>query len=712
MNYRWNIAFSYTLAEESYDLELFQVSTLFAEGVRVVSEKRDLPGGVGITMSAEPAPGGEGLFPVADRVQLSLQPQGRSPDGVLLNGYQSWTETRERDPQELPKRLRSFFRPWIRKYLLERYGDAWFTGSSFGKREYHGFSWAALRFGDTILLLAGLSEEKGFSRIRWQPSGSRNGSGNSSGNSSGKGGGTLVFEPELSKKPISGVQNLLNLLILEGPEEDLFSCWGEESLFTLPQGGRKASPVAGWTSWYDYYEKVSEKDVLRVLGSWKRLELPGTYIQIDDGWQQKVGDWLNVKDTFPRGMAALAEDIRNAGMEPGLWLAPFVAEEASDLFREHREWFLKGRNGEPLAAGYNPFNWSGNFYALNYRHPELRAYLKRVFQQLVEEWGFRLLKLDFLYAAALEAPEGVTRGRAMREAMEFIREISGDAEILACGVPLLSAAGLVDYCRIGGDVGLTWEDSRLKAIAYPERVSTINSIRNCINRRSLDGVFFGNDPDVYILRDWNCKLKEEEKFTLFLCNNIFGSLLFTSDDPGMYRSEELALFRSAFPLRRKESIKVDRLGERYHAEFTIGRLRYNAFINLEDRHHRFELPPGLHYGSHIDNGPETSTESESGFRRGGDLELRGHSSACFLFVEDEGITIAGSTGQLFPGSEVEVFHLHGSRVDLRLSSEAVLDGNLYLRLPMHLDSCTVNGSPYSGEDKVDFKLVVIPKDRF
>lgn len=684
MEYNWNIAFTYTLANEPFELGSLGAGTVFAEGVRVVTEKQERSTGEEIQLSAEPAPGAEGLFPVARKVQLTVSVRGSDLEGVMLNGYQSWTETRERDPGDLPRRLRSLFRPWINKYLLRRYGDAWFTGDHFPRGEYHGFSWALLRFGSHSLLLGGLSENGGFSRIRWKPE------------ASGRG-GKLIFEPELSEAPISGVRQLLHVALLQGREEELFHQWAALAGISLPEAVRGASPVSGWTSWYDYYEKVTEKDVLKVLDSWGRLNLPGTCMQIDDGWQHRVGDWLKVKDTFPRGMGPLAEDIRRAGREPGLWLAPFVAEEASELFQDHRDWFLLGKNGEPLAAGYNPFNWSGRFYALDYRHPDVRNYLRRVFKTVVGEWGFRLLKLDFLYAAVLDVPHGYTRGGAMREAMEFIREISADARILGCGVPLLSAAGLVDYCRIGGDVGLSWEDRRLEALAYPERVSTLNSLRNCISRRGLDGVLFGNDPDVFILRDWNCSLKEPEKYTLFLCNNIFGSLLFTSDDPGMYTAETLALFRSAFPMRRKEHLSVDRIGERYQVRFSIGRLQYTALINLEERHHRFELPPGLHYGA------------ATGFRRGGEVELKGRSSACFLAVGDEGISIAGSTGQLFPGSEIERFQVQDDEVSMEISPEAVCEGEIYLRLPMHLKGCTINGTPFTGEDKVDFNLVVIPK---
>jgi alpha-galactosidase len=675
----WNITFSYHLGNERYDLEPLTTGTRFAEGVRLVVEERQLPLGKRLLFFAEPAPGGDGLFAVPGKVCFELKAEGLS--GVFLNGYQSWTESRERDSGDVPVRFRSIFSPWIRHYLLERYGDAFFSGSSFRDGGYHGYSFAYLKQDGITTLCAGLSEDEAFSRIEWIPGGG--------------GGGTLRFLPELPGGSIGGVRKLMDLLLLEGGEEEVFDLWSREAGGFGPVV--PPPPASGWTSWYDYYEKVTEEDVLQVLSSYRRIGIPADVIQIDDGWQQSVGDWLDVKPVFPRGMAALAEDISNAGYLPGLWIAPFIAESSSRLAAEHPDWFLKGEDGSPLAAGYNPFNWSGYSWALDIYNHHVRNYLRTVFSTVVGRWGYGLLKLDFLYAAALAPPAGKTRGRVMRDAMEFLREIAGGAQILGCGVPLLSAAGLVEYCRIGSDVALKWEDARLRAAGYPERVSTINSLRSTIGRRMTDGRLFRNDPDVSMLRDWNCRMSEGEKETLFLCNNIFGSLLFTSDDPGRYSESELGLFLSAYPVRNKEHMEVDREGERFTVRFRIGMLRYMAFINLERGHHHFHLPEGLYYAY------------RDGFRNGGDLELGGRHSVCFLCVDEAGFSIAGSTGQLFPGSEVEAFSVAGDEVHLALDPKALCGGLLFIRIPLTARECRVNGLVVDIEEKAGFRLAVLEK---
>ena len=99
----------------------------------------------------------------------------------------------------------------------------------------------------------------------------------------------------------------------------------------------------------------------------------------------------------------------------------------------------------------------------------------------------------------------------MIRAMDFLRELCGDKLILGCGVPLAAAFGRVDYCRIGCDVGLSWNDNWLMQRIHRERVSTKQSISNTVFRRQLNGRAWLNDPDVFFLREENLRLSGEQK---------------------------------------------------------------------------------------------------------------------------------------------------------------------------------------------------------
>jgi alpha-galactosidase len=103
---------------------------------------------------------------------------------------------------------------------------------------------------------------------------------------------------------------------------------------------------------------VTEDDVLRNLDalSAARDELPVDVVQIDDGYQRQIGDWLETNEKFPRGLAPLAADIRAAGFTAGLWTAPFCVVGESALFAEHPEWLLQDADG-PFRGLLHP-TWS------------------------------------------------------------------------------------------------------------------------------------------------------------------------------------------------------------------------------------------------------------------------------------------------------------------------------------------------------------------
>ncbi len=210
-------------------------------------------------------------------------------------------------------------------------------------------------------------------------------------------------------------------------------------------------------------------------------------------------------------------------------------------------------------------NWGG-FYALDFYNDEVRKYLKEIFITALDEWGFDLVKFDFLYAVCLAPPPSKTRGEVMYDAMIFLRDNIGEKEILGCGVPLGSSFGLVDYCRIGCDVGLSWKGSFVDRNINREGVSTFNSIRNTIGRRHLDGRAFLNDPDVFLMREENVSLTSVEKETLFRVNVLFGSLVFTSDDLSLYSNEKHELLSSVNTSR--DIISIEQEGLFYKIVYT------------------------------------------------------------------------------------------------------------------------------------------------
>jgi alpha-galactosidase len=309
---------------------------------------------------------------------------------------------------------------------------------------------------------------------------------------------------------------------------------------------RAAHPfVTGWCSWYHCFADVDEDAVLRNLEALvaARDELPVDVVQIDDGYQRAVGDWLRTNEKFPRGMAPLAEEIRAAGFTPGIWTAPFCAVPESDLFSAHRDWML-GDRGEPFRGLVHP-QWSadGTVYVLDTARDDVLSHLENLFRDLVA-MGFYYLKLDFLYTAAMRAESRdrrQSRAQRLRRGLDAVRSGAGyDAFLLGCGCPLGAAVGVVDGMRIGPDVAPTWLPDPAYAIPGIEETlpSTRNAVRNVLSRTWMHRRLWLNDPDCLMARSRDTDLSVAETRTLATAIAASGGMVVFSDDlPTLSRSD-------------------------------------------------------------------------------------------------------------------------------------------------------------------------------
>jgi len=430
-------------------------------------------------------------------------------DMLYLNGYQSWTDSREHGVKDRMHSLDRIPKKLVEKFSLDRYGDNRFV--SYGRKhgQMHGFSYGYVRRGENYKLFGSLAEESGFTVLRFDTNEN-----------------TITLEKDCVGHHFTGDYTVFDLVILNGTEDAVF----DEYFRKLGIAPAKGKRLSGYTSWYNLYEGISEESIAEDLKGFAGNDKLPDVFQIDDGYENAVGDWLVQNERFPHGMKAAADKIRQAGMMPGIWLAPFAAEKKSILVHEHPDWLLRDENGKPQMGGCH---WSG-FYGLDIYNPEVRAYLKTVFDTVINDWGYRLLKLDFLYTACLIPRRDKTRARVMYDGMRLLRELAGDALILGCGVPLAPAFGMVDYCRIGCDMTLNWLGDKIMRPLHREVPSTRNTLLNTVYRRHLDRRAWRNDPDVFLLRDDNMKLTAGQREMLATVNALFGGVLFTSDNVGAY----------------------------------------------------------------------------------------------------------------------------------------------------------------------------------
>ena len=438
---------------------------------------------------------------------------------IFVNGYQSWTESREFAIDE--KLQRSGI---LGKLIpnISAYGDERFVKRP-PRGVFHGYTYGYIRDYTKTHLYGSMTEINGYTIIQF----------NTKHNA-------VIISKDLEGVKISKPYEVFNIGYFEGEYDEVFDRYF--SLQNLP--GLRLKSATGYTSWYNYYKKVTRKNIDNDLLSFQMQGVQPMIFQIDDGYQKHVGDWLDVKKAFG-DMKELTDSIHDAGIKAGLWLAPFACFSNSKLYKEHKDWLLRDEKGRLVKGGFSWYPIS-TYYVLDFLNPGVQKYLKDVFFHILNVWNFDMVKLDFLYAECLVPRQNKSRGQIMCEAMDFLRECVGNKLILGCGVPLGAAFGRVDFCRIGCDVALKWEEGFIGRIVCSELPSTIRTLNNTIFRRHLNGRAFVNDPDVFFLRDYNIKLTEEQRLIIADVNKLFGGVLFVSDDVARYSERSLDNLKSVF----------------------------------------------------------------------------------------------------------------------------------------------------------------------
>ena len=153
-----------------------------------------------------------------------------------------------------------------------------------------------------------------------------------------------------------------------------------EALGALLAPGPVISVPPGWCSWSSYFRDVTEEAVIENLTTARELSLPVEIVQVDDGYEAGIGDWLEDADDFG-SLRRTAERIRAAGKVPGVWTAPFLVGERSTLAAAHADWLVDGAH-----AGSN---WGQRLRVLDVSKPAAAAHLVHTYETLAA-WGLRL----------------------------------------------------------------------------------------------------------------------------------------------------------------------------------------------------------------------------------------------------------------------------------------------------------------------------------
>jgi alpha-galactosidase len=275
-------------------------------------------------------------------------------------------------------------------------------------------------------------------------------------------------------------------------------------------------------------------------------------IQIDDGYQSDIGDWLTVGPEFSSGMQFLADQIHGAGYSAGLWLAPFIALASSRTVRQNPDWILRTRQKHPCNTG---LVWNQFGRALDPSHPGFLEYLERVIRTAIHSWGYDYLKLDFLYAGVLPGRRHnpkLTRAQAFSAALDLIRSTAGESTVLVgCGCPLGPGIGIFDAMRISPDVAPSWKP-RFSPFSpllkqEPTLPAAVNAIRNTLTRAVFHRRWWINDPDCLLIRECDSNLTLDEVHSLTTAIGLSGGSVVLSDRFASLGEERMEILGRLIP---------------------------------------------------------------------------------------------------------------------------------------------------------------------
>ncbi|HYM93830.1 MAG TPA: alpha-galactosidase, partial [Chitinophagaceae bacterium] len=277
-------------------------------------------------------------------------------------------------------------------------------------------------------------------------------------------------------------------------------------------------PVAGWCSWFAYYDKITEADIRKTADvlSEKLKPFGLDYLQIDDGYQQTpIGmpdTWLKPNKKFSSGLNDLAKYIIEKGLTPGIWTNVSFVDSAAAF--QNKNLFVQDKNKQPAFG-----NWIG--YIMDGSNPAtINKLISPVYSGLVKD-GWHYFKLDALRHLKYEGynsyknffdSKHYNRNDAFRNVVKEVRkQIGRNNFLLACWGIRPELVGIVDGCRIGND-GFSYAG-----------LAQYNSYNNIV---------WKNDPDHIVL-------SEKEAYRSCTATSLTGSLFMLTDKPEKYESSPL-----------------------------------------------------------------------------------------------------------------------------------------------------------------------------
>ncbi len=273
-------------------------------------------------------------------------------------------------------------------------------------------------------------------------------------------------------------------------------------------------------------------------------ELPLHTIVVGQGYCT-IGDWLKPNDKWPGKPDRAAREIFKNGFRAGIWIAPFIVAEESEVFRQHPEWIAKDYNHQPIIEETDE---EGVCYALDISHPEVLKHLQKIFKSLRKS-GFIFFETAYLNAGFKDSLKvkkttpDESSVQTFRKALQVIREEIGSGSlIMANQTPFAPVTGFADMVKTGSDNINDWESSRVGVM-----------IQESYLTQYFNNILWQNEPADISLLDNSSGFTENERISLSLWCGILGGAVGTSVSVSRLDAHQIKLLRFLEPNKRYQN---------------------------------------------------------------------------------------------------------------------------------------------------------------
>ncbi len=332
---------------------------------------------------------------------------------------------------------------------------------------------------------------------------------------------------------------------------------------------RKRCPKAptGWMSWNTYCDKAGSQENLDEARIGQKFLQPfGMEIWSIESWQGN-SRWLPVSNfhnldlsadepLFPEGMKKLAQEIRDLGFRPGIWM-PLYGTGNETFYNEHKNWFLHRKDGTPIPC------WNGK-YMLDLTVPEALEHIRNITRIASRDWGYEFFKFDGMANTPrlFEKPEiracfrNPGDPRWFDNSVKALREGIGDDRILlgCMGDFTGTEAHYLDASRLGSDVVGLYHGVAPRVVKglpgtivqYPVRWENVKHQAQCtFSQIFVNNIMFYTDPDTLLVSP---VLEKHEADVMATIIGLPGQLMFAGDKLAELPMERMKVIQQVLPV--------------------------------------------------------------------------------------------------------------------------------------------------------------------